>query len=238
MHVHVMTTPLLYVPCSMHASRGQQGANRERRWDPPTVDSGQLDHTPCRHAELQYGGGQWSHLVSKLQQELGTGEAGMVPSGGREDYYLLVVMCTLSSPQGVVGSTSGSAWYINWEEPSKLKLIGGHSGEISAVAFSAGDPSPFLASSSLDGSLAMWRADTREQMVLFRAPNKACHCVAFSLTPQPHPAPKGKSPPLPSLMAGYSDGTVRVFDVEAGKMLKKVQPHAKPVKAVAYFDHG
>lgn len=146
-------------------------------------------------------------------------------------------MTTLSSPQGVVGSASGSAWYINWAELSKLKLIGGHSGEISSIAFSSGDSSPLLASSSLDGSLAVWRPDTREQMVLFRAPNKACCCVVFSPAPQPRPA-EGKPPPLPVLMAGYSDGTVRVFDVEAGKMLRKVQPHAKPVKAVAYFNDG
>ena len=147
----------------------------------------------------------------------------------------------------MVGCSSGAAWYINWSEQSKLKLIGGHSKQISAISFSTINPTLF-ASSALDGSLAVWNRDTREQLVLFQAPHKACCSVTFAPTaPQSvridaggveegvAPAP----PPLPALVAGYSDGTLRVFDVgEGGRMVRKIQPHAQPVSAVSYFNDG
>ena len=133
------------------------------------------------------------------------------------------------------------------------------------VAFSP--DSSLLASASLDGSLAVWRVQTREQLVLFRAPSKACCCVAFSPVTTPpcgrgpteartsacgstvvpqsgHGSVNGKclgawvAPPLPALVAGYGDGTVRVFDVERGRMLRKMQPHAQSVRAVAFFREG
>ena len=166
-------------------------------------------------------------------------------------FYLLLLLLLI---QGVVGSTSGAAWYVNWAEQSKLKLIGGHSGKVGGVAFSA--DSALFASCSLDGSVAVWKPDTREQLVLFQAPGKSCCCVTFAplLPPPPFAAERkadkkgggergGSFPPppsqqLPALMAGYSDGTVRVFDVSKGKIVRKVQPHAEPVRAVAYFHDG
>lgn len=144
--------------------------------------------------------------------------------------------------QGVVGSSSGTAWYINWAELSKMKLIGGHSKEISAVAFSA--DSSLIASSAQDGSLAVWKSDTREQLVLFQAPHKACCSVTFAPTLSRHMGISNEGgevtppPVLPALVAGYSDGTVRVFDVSKGKMLRKMQPHAQPVTAVSFFIDG
>lgn len=121
------------------------------------------------------------------------------------------------------------------------------------VAFSP--DSALLASASLDGSLGVWRVETREQLVLFHAPNKACSCVAFSPATTPtsgsvHENAKSgggnkeanggawPTTPLPAVAAGYADGTVRVFDVGWGKMVKKMQPHAQPVKDVAFFKDG
>ena len=143
-----------------------------------------------------------------------------------------------------MGSTSGTAWCINWTELSKLKVIGGHSKKISGTAFSA--DSALLATSSLDGSVAVWKPDTREQLVLFQAPNKSCYCVTFAPTPATAVKIKAKKshskckrpPVLPALMAGYSDGTVREFDMNKGRMVRKMQPHAEPVRAVAYFSDG
>lgn len=128
-------------------------------------------------------------------------------------------------------------------ELSKLKLIGGHSKEITAVAFSA--DSSLLASSAQDGSLAVWKPETREQLVLFQAPHKACCSVTFAPMPRQHASAGNEggivspSPPiLPALVAGYSDGTVRLFNVGEGKMVRKMQPHAQPVRAVSYFNDG
>ena len=150
-----------------------------------------------------------------------------------------------------MGSSSGEAWYINWTEHSKQKLIGGHRGEICAVAFTA--DSSLLATSAMDGSLVVWIPETREQLVTFRAPNKACCSVAFSpisgheknsferpakIKQSNKEGTASLSKMLPNLVAGYADGTVRVFDVGEGRMVKKMQPHGKPVKAVTYSNDG
>lgn len=125
-----------------------------------------------------------------------------------------------------------------------MKLIGGHSKQISDLVFSP--DSSLLASSALDGSLAVWKLDTREQLVLFQAPNKSCCCVTFAPVSSPvvvkgqrRQSEEGGLPTvLPAVVAGYSDGTVRVFDVGKPKMLRKMQPHAEPVKAVRCFNDG
>ena len=68
--------------------------------------------------------------------------------------------------------------------------------------------------------------------------------MAFSPL-QPLPAiastnEEGRPPPssLPHLVAGYSDGTLRVFDMEKVQMVRKMQPHAATVRAVAYSADG
>ena len=139
-----------------------------------------------------------------------------------------------------MGSSSGVAWYINWKELNKLKLIGGHGNEITSVAFSS--DSSLLASSSLDGSFSVLRLETREQLVLFQAPKKACFSVAFAPMSGSKETKEGtgvqRSSMCPDVAAGYSDGTVRIFDIGEGRMIKKMQPHAKPVRAVAYTIDG
>lgn len=148
----------------------------------------------------------------------------------------------------------GASWYVNWLDQSKLRITGGHSKEVTCVTFSGGD-SALLASSSLDGSLAVWKPQTREQLVQFQAPNKSCCSVAFA-PPPPLPShrvtarraegeverkeegPGGGGTATPTLAAGYGDGTVRVFDVGKGKMVRKMQPHAEAVKALAFFSDG
>lgn len=43
---------------------------------------------------------------------------------------------------------------------------------------------------------------------------------------------------MPLVTGGYSDGTVRVFDVHKVKMLLKMRPHAVTVTAIAFSADG
>ena len=125
-----------------------------------------------------------------------------------------------------------------------MKLIYGHSGCIFDVSFTL-DGSHF-ASCSLDGSLALWSVESMEQTVLFQASNKACTCVTFSSLPASSVTDTSKQgqedrvrTSLPeNMVAGYSDGTIRVFDVTNAQMVRKMHPHGAPVKALSYSFDG
>ena len=146
----------------------------------------------------------------------------------------------------MVGTSSGSVWYINWTDLSKVKLVSGHSGEVCGIAF-AKDGAHF-ATCSLNGLLAVWSVDSMEQIVAFQAAKKSCTCLAFA--PQQARAgigdneqeqgqlsPSSATCSIPDVVTGYSDGTVRIFDATGVKMVRKMQPHATTVKAVMYsFD--
>ncbi len=70
-------------------------------------------------------------------------------------------------------------WYINWPERSKVRLVSGHSAEVTGAAYSP--DGLHLATGCQDGSLTVWSATTLEQYVVFQAPKKVC--LWFSLLP-------------------------------------------------------
>ena len=43
---------------------------------------------------------------------------------------------------------------------------------------------------------------------------------------------------LPYIVAGYSDGTVRMFDVNKVEMVLKMHPHAVSVTAISFSSDG
>jgi len=82
-----------------------------------------------------------------------------------------------------------------------------------------------------------------------------CNCLAFSPTkPEPNPIrttlisglntsvishqPKDTKFILPNIVAGYSDGTVRMFDLNKVEMVLKMQPHAVAVTAISFSTDG
>ena len=76
---------------------------------------------------------------------------------------------------------------------------------------------------------------------------QTCTCVAFSPPCKSSvivAADQESTPSSPSslphleLVAGYSDSSLRVFDVEKARMVQKMQPHAAPVRAVTYSTDG
>ena len=148
-------------------------------------------------------------------------------------------------------------------------MVGGHSAEVTATTFSA--DSSHLASAGRDGTVAVWKAWTREQLVAFRDPRQPSTCVAFAPPPcvASHSSTKGRDGSrkrgnrrgecslggannggggvkegstgkevVPCLVAGYGDGSLRVFDAAGARVAKKVRPHEKEVRAVAYSHDG
>ncbi|NXR89590.1 WDR90 protein, partial [Hypocryptadius cinnamomeus] len=74
-----------------------------------------------------------------------------------------------------------------------------------------------------------------ELVVQFQVLNQSCQCLAWK------PGPVGVWP-CPSesqhVVAGYSDGTVRVFSVSRTEMELKMHPHAAALTAITYSTDG
>ena len=85
-----------------------------------------------------------------------------------------------------------------------------------------------------------------EQIVAFQASRKSCTCLAFAplltraIIGDNEKGQEQRSPgsDIPNVVAGYNDGTVRIFDLVNVKIVRKMQPHAATVKAVMYSFDG
>ncbi|XP_041938455.1 WD repeat-containing protein 90 isoform X2 [Alosa sapidissima] len=128
---------------------------------------------------------------------------------------------------GIVGTTTGTLWYINWTENTSIRLINGHKSLVNGVVFSP-DESRF-ATCGQDGSLRVWTSPSNELLVQFQVLNQSCECVCWN---------PGSSMTAVCVSGGYSDGTVRVFNLNSSEMELKLQPHATAVSALQYSCHG
>ncbi|KAG5262431.1 hypothetical protein AALO_G00275070 [Alosa alosa] len=128
---------------------------------------------------------------------------------------------------GIVGTTTGTLWYINWTENTSIRLINGHKSQVNGVVFSP-DESRF-ATCGQDGSLRVWTSPSNELLVQFQVLNQSCECVCWN---------PGSSMTAVCVSGGYSDGTVRVFNLNSSEMELKLQPHATAVSALQYSCHG
>ena len=154
---------------------------------------------------------------------------------------------------GIVGTTAGTVWYINWNERTSIRLVSGHRDRVNGLAVINND---LLATCSEDGGVRVWSTTEREQTLQFQVLDQACTCLDVapgnpSQTPGYKTQSVVKPPPvsthtplsasestLPHLIAGYSDGTVRMFDLNKVEMVLKMHPHAVMVTAIIFSADG
>ncbi|XP_071943850.1 WD repeat-containing protein 90-like [Antedon mediterranea] len=132
---------------------------------------------------------------------------------------------------GVVGTDGGTLWYINWVERSCVRLVSTHSQKVTDIAFGCQD---LFATSSQDGSIRVWSMSEMEQTIQFQIQDQSCNCITFN----DQPCESTQKATLPKLMAGYSDGTLRVFDLAKVELVLKMHPHAVAVTAIATSADG
>ncbi|NWX07845.1 WDR90 protein, partial [Caloenas nicobarica] len=72
-----------------------------------------------------------------------------------------------------------------------------------------------------------------ELVVQFQVLNQSCQCLAW----EPHPI-VACGAESQHVVAGYSDGTIRVFNISRTEMELKMQPHATALTAIAYSMDG
>ncbi|XP_068438690.1 WD repeat-containing protein 90 [Clinocottus analis] len=128
---------------------------------------------------------------------------------------------------GIVGTTAGTLWYINWSDNSSIRLVSGHKTKVNDVVFSADER--HFATCSEDGSVRVWSVPSNELVVQFQVLSQACGCVCWSPC---------SSPESPCVAAGYSDGTLRIFRLSSSEMEMKLHPHQVAVTALQYSANG
>ncbi|XP_065414804.1 WD repeat-containing protein 90 isoform X1 [Chrysemys picta bellii] len=136
-----------------------------------------------------------------------------------------------SLDMGIVGTTAGTLWYINWAESTSIRLISGHKNKVNEVTFSPGES--HCATCGEDGSVRVWALASMELVVQFQVLNQSCQCLAWSPIPISHGGAEGQH-----VVAGYSDGTIRVFSISRTEMELKMHPHSVALTAIAYSADG
>ncbi|KAG2456181.1 MIRO2 GTPase, partial [Polypterus senegalus] len=132
---------------------------------------------------------------------------------------------------GIVGTTAGTLWYINWIENTSIRLISGHKNKVNDVAFSQDET--YFATCAEDGSVRVWSAATIELVVQFQVLNQSCLCISWrpAVHPQTHRDSK-------HIAAGYSDGTLRLFSIRTMEMEMKLHPHQDEITAIQFSVDG
>ncbi|KAM9816951.1 WD repeat-containing protein 90 [Neosynchiropus ocellatus] len=131
-----------------------------------------------------------------------------------------------SMDMGIAGTTAGTLWNVHWSQNSVFRLVSGHNSKVNEVVFSH-DESHF-ATCTEDGRLRVWSAPSNELTVEFQVLKQSCRCVCWSPT----------SVASISLAAGYSDGTLRLFQLFPPDMKIKLKPHEVAVSAVQFSAEG
>uniref|UniRef100_A0A8C1JFF9 WD repeat domain 90 n=1 Tax=Cyprinus carpio TaxID=7962 RepID=A0A8C1JFF9_CYPCA len=132
---------------------------------------------------------------------------------------------------GIVGTTAGTLWYINWADSTSIRLISGHKSKVNGVVCSPDEQ--HFATCGQDGSVRVWALQSHELLVQFQVLNQSCECVCWS-PPRGVYEPSGRV----CVAAGYSDGTVRIFSLESAEMEMKLQPQPVSLCALQYSHYG
>uniref|UniRef100_A0A8C5QWB5 WD repeat-containing protein 90 n=1 Tax=Leptobrachium leishanense TaxID=445787 RepID=A0A8C5QWB5_9ANUR len=230
------STSLLYTGCST----GQVCV-----WDTLThscfmmweADQGEIGVLQCKGNRLVSGSNTrrirlWSVAVVQELREKGS-DASSTSVLMKHEMTLdgAIVSATFDEAldMGIVGTTAGTLWYINWVENTSIRLISGHRNKVTDLAVSPGES--HCATCGEDGSVRIWSLHNCELLLQFQVLNQSCLCVTWS------PACSSRKVGQ-HIAAGYSDGTIRIFSVSNTEMEMKIHPHPCAVTAIAYSTSG
>ncbi|XP_042639154.1 WD repeat-containing protein 90 [Orycteropus afer afer] len=130
---------------------------------------------------------------------------------------------------GIAGTTAGTLWYVSWAQGTSTRLVSGHRNKVNEVAFSPDEAR--CATCAEDGSVRVWSVASMELVIQFQVLSQSCLCLAWSPPSRRHLGPQ-------RLVAGYSDGTLRIFSVSRTEMEIKMRPHPSALTAVAFTADG
>ncbi|CAF2433293.1 unnamed protein product [Rotaria sp. Silwood2] len=139
---------------------------------------------------------------------------------------------------GIIGTLCGSLWYICWTtDQSKTRLVASHTDKITGLI---PIEDTHIVTSSLDGTIRIFQLDDRNEILRFNTHGLQVTCLtswdnSIPLTNDTSdittPMKNIKST-LRSIVAGYNDGTVRIFNLLHEQMQLKLQPHTSSITTI------
>lgn len=129
-------------------------------------------------------------------------------------------------------STDNMIYVCKIGEPRPVKAFAGHQGEVNAIKW---DPSgSLLASCSDDMTTKIWSLKQDKYLYDFKEHLKEIYTIRWSPT-----GPGTSNPNQQLVLASASfDSTVKLWDVEVGKLLCSFTGHRLPVYAIAFSPNG
>lgn len=102
--------------------------------------------------------------------------------------------------EGLVATHKGTIWYINWTESATIRIITGHTKEITSLYANS-----LILTSGRDGTIRVWDETDQEQKMQFIVPNYTpLHII--------------QDPTSSYIACSFEDGTVKLFDIKKGKL--------------------
>jgi WD40 repeat protein len=175
-----------------------------------------------------------------LSLVLSTAAAGQGPEIGKFSVDGEIT-CTALDPKdygSLLGFANGAltVFPVTWERVIQLLPFPAHKKAVTAGAFS---PDGDLAvTSSLDGTVKVWDAETCKKYVLDKNDGKAPPVPTPKLTIQAHTTGATAVTVSPSgehILSGGAEGALKVWDIKTGKLVRAITAaHAGAVKGVLY----
>jgi cilia- and flagella-associated protein 52 len=124
----------------------------------------------------------------------------------------------------LAGTDQGNLYALNAVTLETSLLSTAHSLPITDVCFPAGTSDLFLTASG--GEIRLWNSKKCAELLRIQVPNLQCHCIAINKAGT-------------SIVSGWSDGKVRAFLPESGKLQYAIpDAHVDAVTAVAFTHDG
>ncbi|CAF3419659.1 unnamed protein product [Rotaria sp. Silwood1] len=139
---------------------------------------------------------------------------------------------------GIIGTLCGSLWYICWTtDRSITRLVASHTDKITDLI---PIEDTHIVTSSLDGTIRIFQLDDRNEILRFNTNGLQVTCLtswdnSIVLTNDSFHTTnsmKNIKSTIRSIVTGYNDGTIRIFNILHEQMQLKLQPHASSITAI------
>ena len=131
------------------------------------------------------------------------------------DNFINSVSFESAGNEGLVSTTSGTIWYINWEEKASLRVLSSHTNSINTLAVG-----PLIATAGKDNCIRLWETSELNEVTQHKN-SEECLALKFHSS-------------LPLLAAGFSSGTLRFYNTSSFSCIAKSQPFSNSITAMAW----